>query len=278
MKLVIVTGASTGIGRGTVDSLSQSGFEVIACVRKMKDASQWKGNAKITSVLLDVTKEETIQSARKELDAKLRAAKEVSLVNNAGIAVAGPIEAVSLEKWREQFEVNVFGLVRVSQVFLPFIRATRGRIVNISSVSGKVTAPYLGPYSASKFAVEAISDAMRRELAQFGVKVIAIEPGPVATPIWQKGMEKEEELVNGLSSEMANLYSADLRKFAKMVKLSEEQAVPISDATDKIERALTAAKPKARYVVGPRSLAAQTFLFGILPDQWMDGAIAKQFR
>ena len=178
-RIAIVTGSSTGIGKATVLHLSRKGFLVFAGIRRESDAEQFQSLKGIFPLLLDVSSQDSVEKAVEIAAEKLNTASEVHLINNAGIVVAGPVEGVSLTRWKEQFEVNFFGLLRVTQTLLPYIRKTRGRIVNISSISGLAAFPYLGPYCASKFAVEALSDALRRELRQFGCSVVVIEPGPI---------------------------------------------------------------------------------------------------
>lgn len=278
MKAVIITGASTGIGHAAALRLAEKGFQVYAGVRKDADAKAWKQVRNVTALKIDVTKDGSVAEAADGIRKELQGADEVHLVNNAGIAVAGPIEGVSMERWHEQFEVNVFGLVRVSQAFLPFVRATRGRVVNLSSVSGLATTPYLGPYSASKFAVEAISDALRRELRQFGSRVIVIEPGPIATPIWEKGLGKKDYLLGELSPALRKAYAHELAQFQKGAEKSARSAVPVDRVSDAIEAALTAARPKTRYVVGAKGLPVAMAVAGMLPDKLLDALVAKQFR
>ncbi len=277
MKVAIVTGASSGIGKAAALRLAERGYQVLAGVRKSADADAWKNIPRVTPLKIDVANEDSIEKACKEVSDLLSGAQEVHLVNNAGIAVAGPIEGVSLARWREQFEVNVFGLVRVTQAFLPQIRRTSGRIVNISSVSGLATSPYLGPYSASKFAVEAISDALRRELRQFGVKVVVVEPGPIATPIWEKNLGRKDMLLADLSPAMQELYGKQLAKFQKGVELSASTAAPVDKVSDVIEKALLLRNPRTRYVVGTRGLATQMAIFGVAPDFMVDYLVAKSF-
>lgn len=270
MKIAIVTGASTGIGRAAAERLQRKGFHVLAGVRGLRDAPP-----ETEALLLDVTKPESIALALKKCRPRLAKAEAVHLVNNAGIALAGPVEGVSLERWREQFEVNVFGLIAVTQAFLPFVRKTAGRIVNLSSISGIATMPYLGPYSASKFAVEAISDALRREIAQFGCRVIVVEPGPVNTPIWQKGLAKREALTDELSPDLRRIYGRDLEKFQAAIAKSARDAVPVSWVSDVIEKALTAPRPKTRYLVGTKALGAQMAITQFMPDRLVDALMAK---
>jgi NAD(P)-dependent dehydrogenase (short-subunit alcohol dehydrogenase family) len=178
---VLVTGASSGIGEATASHLASLGFRVFAGVRKDEDAERLR--ERVTPVKLDVVDEESIATARREVE---EAAPDglAGLVNNAGVSVSGPVEFIPLEELRRQLEVNVIGQVAVTQAFLPAIRRARGRIVNVSSVGGRVALPLMSPYNASKFALEAVSDSLRREVRQFGVHVAVVEPGAIRTRIW----------------------------------------------------------------------------------------------
>jgi NAD(P)-dependent dehydrogenase (short-subunit alcohol dehydrogenase family) len=274
--IVVITGASSGIGQAAALHLSGTGSHVLAGVRREEDAAAWNGRANVTPVLLDVTREESVHAASRL--PLLEGAERVHLVNNAGIAVGGPVEGVPLARWREQFEVNVFGLVRVTQAFLPHIRRTRGRIVNISSVSGLAAAPYLAPYASSKFAVEAISDSLRRELRQFGVSVAVVEPGPIATPIWEKSLGKKNHLLSELPSDLRQAYARQLEKFQSSVEESARSAVQADKVSQVIGKALTARRPRTRYVVGAKGLRAQMAIFGLLPDTVVDGLVARSLR
>ncbi len=198
---VIVTGASTGIGEATALHLKELGFDVVGAVRKDEDAARLRSSG-LRSVKLDVADQSSIAAARQELgDAPL-----AGLVNNAGIAVAGPLEFLPLDQLRLQLEVNLVGQLAVIQQFLPALRAARGRIVNVSSIGGRVALPLFGPYSASKFALEGMSDALRRELRPHGVDVILIEPGGVKTPIWRKGNETADEIQSTMPPDAERLY------------------------------------------------------------------------
>lgn len=281
-NIVIVTGASTGIGRDAAHRLAAAGYRVFAGVRKLPGDGHENPNTKqdsaLSPLLLDVTSAASVAAAVENIRPELEEADSVHLVNNAGIAVTGPVEAVAVGRWEEQFAVNVFGLVRVTQALLPHIRRTQGRIVNISSVSGLASPPYLGPYSASKFAVEALSDSLRRELRQFGVKVVVVEPGPVATPIWEKGLARKEEITRGAAPGVAALYRRELDKFIAAAAVSAKDAVPVSAVSDVILRALTTARPRTRYVVGGKGIALQAAVLPFLPDSWLDSLVAKEFR
>lgn len=277
-EVVIISGASSGIGQSTARVLAKAGFRVFAGVRQEKDIVAWKGQAGITPVLLDVTSESSLEQAYRQLKIDLEQAPKVHLVNNAGIALGGPLEGVPLARWRAQFEVNVFGLVATTQKFLPFIRKTKGRIVNISSLSGMLADPYLGPYAASKFAVEAISDSLRRELRQFGCEVIVLEPGPVKTSIWAKSAANRASLMADMPAKILELYKNELEAFFKMVEKSSQNTVTAEKVAQALLQSLRAKKPKARQVVGNAFVSIQTALLPFLSDRILDRLIAKELK
>jgi NAD(P)-dependent dehydrogenase (short-subunit alcohol dehydrogenase family) len=268
---VLVTGASTGIGEAAALHLKELGFDAVAAVRKDEDAERL-GSQGLRTVRLDVTDADSIAAARRELgDAPL-----AGLVNNAGIAVAAPLEFLPLDQLRRQLEVNVIGQVAVTQQFLPALRAARGRIVNVSSIGGRVALPLVSPYNASKFALEAISDSLRRELLPHGVDVIVIEPGGVKTPIWGKGNETADEIQAGMPPEAEQLYGpmiAALRR--ETVKIAQQTGIEPREVAEVIGRALTADKPRTRYLVG-REAKIRAVAAKVMPDRRMDRAIMKQ--
>src|SRR2546429_6668900 len=182
---VLISGASTGIGRACAEHLDGLGFAIFAGVRNQSDADSLRGagSGRTQPVMLDVTEPESIASALRIVDEAATAGLS-GLVNNAGISVGGPLEFVEIDEWRRGLEVNFIGQVAVTQAALPALRKARGRIVNMTSIGGRLASPFLGPYNASKYALEAVTDSLRLELRQFGVAVAAIEPGAVATPIW----------------------------------------------------------------------------------------------
>ena len=277
-EVVIISGASSGIGQSAARVLAKAGFRVFAGVRKEKDIVAWQGQAGIAPVLLDVTSASSLEQAFDQLQIDLAKAPKVHLVNNAGIALGGPLEGVPLARWREQFEVNVFGLVAATQKFLPFIRKTKGRIVNISSLSGMLADPYLGPYAASKFAVEAISDSLRREIRQFGCEVIVLEPGPVKTSIWEKSAANRAALAADMPAEILALYKKELEAFFQMVEKSSRNTVPAEKIARALLQALRARKPKTRYVVADASVALQIALLPFISDRILDRLIAKGLK
>ena len=270
---VLITGASSGIGEATAHHLAKLGFDVVGGVRKDEDAERL-GAAGLRAVKLDLTDSESIAAARAELgDAPLAA-----LVNNAGIAVAAPVEFIPLEQLRHQLEINLVGQVAVIQSFLPALRAGRGRIVNVSSIGGRVALPLVGAYNMSKFALEAMSDSLRREVRGHGVNVIVIEPGGVKTPIWRKGNELAEQLQAGMPPEAERLYGPLVEALrAETVKIATERGIEPSEVAETIGTALTVKRPRARYLVG-RDAKLRAPVAAVLPDRIMDRLIGWAMR
>ena len=267
---VLVTGASSGIGEATALHLRELGFDAVAAVRKDEDAERLVGRG-LRTVKLDVTDVDSIEAARDELGGGPLA----GLVNNAGIAVAAPLEFLPLDQLRHQLEVNLIGQLAVTQRFLPALRAARGRIVNVSSIGGRVALPLVGAYHASKFALEAVSDTLRRELLSQGVDVIVIEPGGVKTPIWSKGDELATELTADLPPEGQRLYGnliAAIRK--QTAKIATETGIEPRVVAEAIGHALTAKRPRARYLVG-RDAKLRAPAAALLPDRVMDRIVAR---
>jgi NAD(P)-dependent dehydrogenase (short-subunit alcohol dehydrogenase family) len=267
---VLVTGASSGIGEATAFHLRELGFDPVAAVRKDEDAERLAGSG-LRTVRMDVTDVDSIAAARAELgDGPL-----AGLVNNAGIAVAAPLEFLPLDQLRRQLEVNLIGQVAVTQRFLPVLRAGRGRIVNVSSIGGRVALPLLGAYHASKFGLEAVSDTLRRELLSQGVDVIVIEPGGVKTPIWRKGDELAAELASDLPPEGGRLYGALIRAIGKQTaKIATETGIEPREVAEAIGRAFTARRPRARYLVG-RDAKMRAPAAAVLPARVMDRIVAR---
>ena len=267
---VLVTGASTGIGEATALHLAELGFDVVAAVRRDEDAERLSSRG-LRSVKLDVTDEGSIAAARAELgDGPL-----AGLVNNAGIAVAGPLEFLPLDQLRRQLEVNLVGQVAVTQAFLPALRAARGRIVNVSSIGGRVALPLVGPYNASKFGLEAVSDSLRRELYSLGVDVIVIEPGGVKTPIWKKGNELADQIAEGMPPDAERLYGRLIEGLRRETgKIAEETGIEPREVAEAIGTALSAERPRTRYLVG-RDAKMRAAADKLLPDRVMDRLVAR---
>ena len=268
---VLVTGASTGIGEAAALHLKELGFDAVGAVRKDEDAERLRSNG-LRTVKLDVTDVDSIAAARAELgDAPL-----AGLVNNAGIAVASPLEFLPLDQLLHQLEINVIGQVAVTQQFLPALRAGRGRIVNVSSIGGRVALPLVGAYNASKFALEAISDSLRRELMPHGVDVIVIEPGGVKTPIWRKGNETADQIRSGLPPEAEQLYGPMVEALRReSTRIAEQSGMEPRVVAEVIGKALTSDKPRTRYLVG-RDAKVRARVAKVMPDRMMDRAIVKQ--
>jgi NAD(P)-dependent dehydrogenase (short-subunit alcohol dehydrogenase family) len=255
---VVVTGVSSGIGRATAEWLRDRGWLVHASVRHAGEAPDGT-----TELVFDVTDGAAIARAAAtvhELDA---------LVDNAGIAIAAPLEFLPAHELTRQLDVNVVGQLRVLQAFLPKLRRSRGRIVLMGSIGGKSALPFLGAYAMSKFALEAMADSLRLELAPFGIHVAILEPGTIATAIWTK----PQRAVEDFPPEMAQLYGERIGKFRRLAASRAGNAVPADEVAKAVEHALTAAKPKTRYVVGPdakRRAAVQR-----LPDRWRDSVLTR---
>jgi NAD(P)-dependent dehydrogenase (short-subunit alcohol dehydrogenase family) len=268
--VVLVTGASTGIGEATALHLRELGFEPVAGVRRDEDAERL-GAQGVRTVKLDVTDDAQVAAAREEVgDGPL-----AGLVNNAGVAVAAPLEFVPLDELRRQLEVNLIGQVAVTQAFLSALRRAGGRIVNVSSIGGKVALPLLAPYSASKFALEGVSDSLRRELRRQGVDVIVIEPGGIKTPIWGKGNALAEELTARMPPDGERLYGRLIERVrAETVKIERDRGLPPRAVAKVIGEALTADRPRTRYVVGTEA-KVRAQLARVLPDRVMDRLIGR---
>src|SRR5918998_1042459 len=267
---VVVTGASTGIGEATVLHLREIGFTPVAAVRKDSDAERLEGLG-LRTTRIDVTDVDQIAAAREALGEEPLA----GLVNNAGIAVAAPLEFLPIDRLRQQLEINLVGQIAVTQAFLPALRRGRGRIVNVSSIGGRVALPLVGAYNASKFGLEGASDALRRELRSQGVDVILIEPGGVKTPIWKKGESLADEMTADMPPEAERLYGRLIAKVrTETRKIDEKRGSEPRAVAEAIATALTARRPRARYLVGSdakqRAVAAK-----LLPARVMDRMIGR---
>jgi len=269
----VITGASTGIGAACALHLDGLGFRVFAGIRKPADgeALAQKGSPRLVPIELDVTDAASIAAARRVADA-VGGAGLVGLVNNAGIVVAGPLEILPIADLRRQLEVNVVGLVAVTQAFLPLLRRGRGRIVNMGSISGRMVTPLLAPYGASKFAVEALTDALRLEVRPWGIAVAVIEPGAVATPIWDKGRAAGEALKQGTPPEGQRLYADAVAAVENAAARAARHAIPPDAVARAVAHALTSPRPKTRYLVG-KDARIQSIV-ALLPDRLRDRLLA----
>jgi NAD(P)-dependent dehydrogenase (short-subunit alcohol dehydrogenase family) len=266
---VVVTGASTGIGEACALHLAELGFHVRAGVRREEDAQRLR-DAGLEPLMMDVTDQDSIRAAAAQLDG----APLAGLVNNAGVAVAGPLEFIPIDELRRQLDVNVVGQVAVTQAFLPAVRRARGRIVNIGSIGGRVALPMLSPYAASKFAMEGITDALRRELRPWDIHVAIIEPGAIATPIWSKSREANEELAKQAPPEAELLYGKLIERIRSESEKAAERGLPPRKVADAVAHALTASRPRTRYLVGGEA-KLRARLSVILPDRAFDALVAR---
>ena len=276
MKSVVVTGASTGIGWGCVKVLIKKGFRVFGSVRKQADADRLSKEfgKNFVALLFDVTDAAAVRKGAEQVAAALGNETLSGLVNNAGIAIAGPLLYLDVDEFRQQLEVNLTGQLIATQAFAPLLGADvsrsgkPGRIVMIGSVGGRNANPFMGPYSASKFGLEGFSESLRRELMIFGIDVIVVAPGAVATPIWDKADQVDV-------SRYANTpYTASLAKVKEVMIAMGRKGFPPEKIGTAVWKALTLAKPKVHYTVTPDRL--QNFIVTTLPKRTVDGIVAKR--
>src|SRR4051794_30460862 len=247
---VLITGASTGIGEATALRLAGAGFRVFAGVRKAEDGERLR-DAGVTVVHpLDVTSEDDVAAAVVRVEQELAGDPLRGIVNNAGIGIGGPLEGLELDDFRRTLEVNTTSQLAVTKAFLPLLRKSKGRIVNMSSIGGRVAQPFAGPYVASKYALEAVTDVLRVELLEGGIDVIAIEPGTIATPIWEKSSQEAEQVLEKLSPELRELYGKRVAKMAKVLERQTKRGAPPEKVAEAVEKALTASRPRTRYLIG----------------------------
>ena len=274
----VVTGASTGIGLGTVRVLTQRGWHVFGSVRKPADAERLTsefGSAAFTPLLFDVTDQAAVRAGADRVAEALAGGTLAGLVNNAGVVVPGPLALIEPDEMRRQFEINFIGQLHVTQAFLPLLGSDRsrqgrpGRVINMSSVGGKVGFPYIGPYIASKHALEGFSESLRRELLLYGIDVIIVGPGSVATPIWDKAEEFDTTPYDDSD------YRDSYRKFQKLfVEQGKREGLAPEAVGAVVARALTAKQPKTRYAVVPNPIQ-NWFLPRWLPVRMVDRTVGK---
>jgi NAD(P)-dependent dehydrogenase (short-subunit alcohol dehydrogenase family) len=268
---VLITGSSTGIGAACALELDRLGWRVFAGVRSPDDGQRLaaKASPRLTPLRLDVTDCQLVAEAARALADAVGPAGLAGLVNNAGIVVAGPWEVLPIEELRRQLEVNVVGQVAVTQAVLPLLRAGRGRIVLIGSVNGRMAPPYMGPYAASKHALEAIADSLRVELGPWGIPVSIVQPGSVKTPVWQKSQAEADRLLQILTPEAQALYGEDIARMRRAVERLAAQAMPVARVVRAVVHALSARRPRTRYPIGPQARLAAPLL-GLLPVRLRD--------
>ena len=275
-RTVIITGASTGIGEACALRLDNAGWRVFAGVRKEADGARLKQQAsdRLTPITLDVTDQPQIEAAAKTVAEAVGAAGIQGVVNNAGVSVNGPLEYLTSDDLRKQFEVNVVGQIAMTRAFMELVRKGRGRIVFIGSIAGKMATPFLGPYCASKHAMEALSDSLRQELRPWGIPVALVEPGSIATKIWEKGQVEADEYEKHMPEEAVMRYSKAFDALREAAKKFEAAGIPPDRVARSVEHALTSGRPRTRYVVG-FDATMQRLLDDVLPDRLKDAFTAR---
>lgn len=275
-QLIVVTGASTGMGAATARELARNGFHVLAGVRRHADADALRAE-RIEPHILDITVESDVAAiadrvANDPLHRPLRA-----LINNAGIAINAPVETLPLEQWRRQFEVNLFGHIAMTQALLPALLLSSGTVVNISSVGGKVVLPTYGAYAGSKFALEAVSDALRREVGDFGIKVVVVEPGAVKTEMAERGIATAEALMANMTAAQLARYDALAAAVTAQARSFGEDGVSAEHAAKVIVKAATASRPRTRYTIG-RDAAILLRISRVVSDRVLDRIVRLNLR
>ena len=274
---ILVTGTSTGLGRAATFTLAENGYRVLAAVRKQDDIESLLAEAGtrrvvgfVEPIILDVTDAGQIAAAVDIVRTKIAAGGRLhAIVHNAGTQWAGPIETMPLSEWRSQFEVLFFGPIALTQQLLPQLRASGGRVINVTSIGGIMPGPMIAAYQAAKAAFEAVSDSMRMEFAPFGVHVTAIAPGGISTPMLQQSSDQFNKVADGLPKSLQPLYADALRAFAKTVAAANRTSTSPAKASLTILKAVTAPRPRTRYLIGTDAKLV-AFLKRNLPDRWMD--------
>ncbi|HET7036614.1 MAG TPA: SDR family NAD(P)-dependent oxidoreductase [Thermomicrobiaceae bacterium] len=277
---VVITGAGSGIGAACAVALSNAGYRVFAGVRREPGADAWQGGRLelITPLMLEVTDTGSIARAAAEVEAALGDAGLAGLVNCAGIALGGPLEFLAPGELRRQLDVNVVGQLAVTQAFLPLIRRGRGRLVNVGSVSGRNALPFLGPYAASKFALRALNDALRVELRPWGIPVILIEPGSIATGIWARGGAEAKRQFAAFPPDARRLYGKQLDTLTARVVEMGQHGLPAQRVAETVALALSVRHPQAHYAVAPAGRRWMSRLLSALPTGLRDRLVLRALR
>jgi NAD(P)-dependent dehydrogenase (short-subunit alcohol dehydrogenase family) len=273
VRSVLITGASTGIGRATALRLDASGWRVFAGVRREEDAASLRdaGSERLAPLILDVTEPEHLAGAAARIEAEAERGLD-GLVNNAGVAIPGPLETVPLEDLRHQLEVNLFAYVALTQAVLPAIRRVAGRVVFLSSIGGRIAYPYAGPYHVSKFGTEALGDVFRQELRPWGVRVSIVEPGSIDTPIWERGQRNGDE-IEAKSPRTNLLYGSAIERFRGAMRETAERGIPPEKVAKAIAHALESPRPHSRYLVGLEA-KLQARIMPLIPTPLRDRIVA----
>jgi len=280
-KTILITGCSTGFGRVTTLHLLKRGWRVLATVRKeedkqrlLKEASEQSSGDRLSVFLCDVTRDDDVKQLGKSVADSVPQLD--ALINNAGTSYPMPIEILPLSHLRAQLEINVVAQVAVTQAVMPLIRKARGTIINVASISGKIAYPNMGAYAASKFALEAISDALRVEVAPFGIKVVVVEPGASATPIWQTAKERAYNEMKQQGIDLGD-YKPLVKSVTKMTVAMERDGFPVEDFATLIESILNQKNPRARYAI-PFSIGMRMWLRQIAPDWIVDRLVRNALK
>ncbi|MFE9809300.1 SDR family NAD(P)-dependent oxidoreductase [Streptomyces sp. NPDC005548] len=272
--MVVVTGASTGLGASTARELARRGFHVLAGVRRDRDADAIR-SAGIEPVILDITEPEQVKAVAARVAADSRALH--ALVNNAGVQVNAPVEALPMAQWRRVFEINLFGHIAVTQALLPALLRSKGRVINISSIGGKYAMATYGAYAGAKFALEAVSDSLRREVAPLGVQVVVVEPGGVRTEIAARGIATANDLAAQMTPEQDERYGGLVQANNRLMASGTESGLTADAAAQVIARAVTTRRPRTRYTAG-RDAALIMRLGRFLSDRTLDRILAANLR
>ncbi|WP_433414709.1 SDR family oxidoreductase [Microtetraspora malaysiensis] len=273
-KLIVVTGASTGMGASAARELARQGFHVLAGVRRDRDADAIRSTG-IEPVILDITKSEQVEALATRVASDPRALH--ALVNNAGVQVNAPVEALPMAEWRRVFEVNLFGHIAVTQALLPALLRSKGRVINISSVGGKIAMATYGAYAGAKFALEAVSDSLRREVAPLGVQVVVVEPGGVRTEMAARGIATANHLAAQMTPDQDERYGSLVQANNKLMASGTASGLTADAAARVIAKAVTTHRPRTRYTAG-RDAALITRLARMLSDRTLDRVLAANLR
>jgi NAD(P)-dependent dehydrogenase (short-subunit alcohol dehydrogenase family) len=276
VKSVLITGASTGIGWASALRMDAEGWRVFASVRRDEDAASLRDAAseRLVPLMLDVTEADQIATVAEQIGEAVGGHGLDGLVNNAGMAVMSPLETIPLDDLRRQLEVNLIAQVAVTQAMLPLVRTARGRVVFLSSIGGRMAMPFGAPYHASKYGIEAVVDCLRQELRPWRIDVVAIEPGSIDTPIWERGEGIADELAARAPAAQEQLYGEKIESFRGAVRRTAERGIPPEKVAGAVQHALTARRPRTRYLVGTDA-RGQALLARLLPDRVMDRVVAR---
>ena len=274
-EIVIITGASSGIGEATARELARRGFHVLAGVRNDRDADAIRG-AGIEPLIIDITNPDHIRALATRVHGDPQGRSVRALVNNAGIGVNAPVEVFAIDEWRRLFEVNFFGHIAVTQMLLPALIRSKGRVINISSVGGRIAMATYGPYAGTKFALEAVSDSLRREMAPLGVHVVVVEPAAVRTKIGDRAIARAQQVASTMTPEQSERYGRLVEAITAQAASAMESGLSADAAAKVIAQAVTARKPRTRYTIGRE--AALLPLLTTLPDRMLDCILAAALR